>query len=202
MHNGGSNGAGMKVAGTFGDVLVQVQGEAAELLRGAVGEGGGAAVRDPEEGGAALSSKEDEGTIRGLDDAKVAPVLGGGGDQLEGTEGVKKDNLNFTEVDRNGEKVFICNICKDESDQQSKVKRHITMKHLKVNKRDREDEDDDRGEMKKTQKQVIEFTESILDEFDSTGFCSSTQKGGEGDQFAEFEDVEDMEKSEVEVTIV
>ena len=94
MHNGGSNGAGMKVAGTFGDVLVQVQGEAAELLRGAVGEGGGAAVRDPEEGGAALSSKEDEGTIRGLDEAKVAPVLGGGGDQLEGTEGVKKDNLN------------------------------------------------------------------------------------------------------------
>ena len=36
------------------------------------------------------------------------------------------------------------------------------MKHLKVNKRDREDEDDDRGEMKKTKKQVIEFTESFL----------------------------------------
>jgi hypothetical protein len=92
----------------------------------------------------------------------------------------------------NGEKVFICNVCGDRFDQPSKVKRHITGKHLKAAaaetklKRTREDDDLQGGDLKKLKNQNI-FSESILDEFDTTGFCSSTQRGSGGESLiAEF----------------
>ena len=86
-------------------------------------------------------------------------------------------NDNFTEITREGVRGFACNICSEAFDQPSKVKRHITMKHLKPasdirGKRGREGED----EAYENKKHKFIFSESILDEFDRTGmFITSTQ---------------------------
>ena len=105
----------------LGERLVRIQGVTADLVHG--------------------TGTIDGGTGEGGDHVKAvngaaACVNGGGGtgaSEHEASEGVRKENENFTEsVKNDGSKVFICNICKDESDQQSKVKRHITMKHIRA----------------------------------------------------------------------
>ena len=110
---------------------------------------------------------------------------------VEGGEN-SKGNENFSEiVKENGGKVFTCNICKDNFDQPSKVKRHITMKHVKPSGDIRPGKRNRDGELEETDnkkhKSQYFFSESLLDEFDNSNFLTSTQNG-DGDQIlSEFE---------------
>ena len=128
------------------------------------------------------------GASAGADTLDSGVSGGGGGNDHEQIEVVVDvhheadpngtiSNDNFTEITKEGVKGFACNICSEAFDQPSKVKRHITMKHLKPandmrGKRVREGEE----EVYENKKHKFIFSESILDEFDRTGmFISSTQ---------------------------
>jgi len=124
--------------------------------------------------------------LPGASEGDVLGTGGGGGDQdhvvvvevhQEGDPNGTISNDNFSEITKEGTKGFACNICSEFFDQPSKVKRHITMKHLKPAndtraKRGRDSEE----ENLENKKHKYIFSESILDEFERTGmFITSTQ---------------------------
>ena len=93
-------------------------------------------------------------------------VTGGPHDsQLDSVDGAR-GNENFSEITKEGEKFFACNVCLDEFDQPRKVKSHISKKHLKntnePTKKRKGDEDVDTNEIKKHKSQSV-FSESILE---------------------------------------
>jgi hypothetical protein len=214
------------------NILKAVAKDAAASARASGQEGAGVQAQQQGEhgegappGGAVAGGDQldDNGVpAGGGDDLRQQGGGGGGGDRRQ-QEGVVEQpgessgdingsisNDNFSEiVKEEGTKVFECNVCNEVFDQPSKVRRHITLKHIKPanemrakqatpgGKRSREEELD----LFENKKHKFVFSESILDEFDRTGkFVTSTQVEKEINSDNEEDELTD--KSSLEVTVV
>jgi hypothetical protein len=122
-------------------------------------------------------------------------------------------NENFSEIEKEGTKVYECNICSEHFDQASGARRHITMKHLKPAndslKHMKSAASDSKGkrvreedlEILENKKHKFIFSESMLEEFDRTGmFISSTQVGDVN--LDDIDIVVDEEEPTLEETII
>ena len=91
---------------------------------------------------------------------------------VEGGEN-SKGNENFSEiVEENGGRVFTCNICKDNFNLPSKVKRHITMKHVKSSGDIRSGKRNREGEFEETDDKKLksQYSLRVLFECQCEGF--------------------------------
>ena len=120
--------------------------EAAPEVRGGGGPVGGGGVQGQHQeehgegapyGAGVRDQMETNGCRVGDDD----PLLSGGGGDLRHLGGVGEEpgdsgegsisNDNFREMMKEGTKVYECKVCNEGFDQPSKVRRHITLKHIK-----------------------------------------------------------------------
>ena len=97
---------------------------------------GGGGIGPAGDGNTSGQVFQEQQAAQGANGADLGGDIGGGGgsahqELLEASDTSTKDNANYSEIIKNGEKVYECNVCSDNFDQPSKVKRHITMKHVK-----------------------------------------------------------------------